>query len=147
MVSKFRIFHTPIMARSELVKSIIKSPAVLHNYIKKTKNLSSASLFSKEEERIQEVIDNSIFNDMNQLGSNHPSNNALILKDTLKNYLVQPSSYSNNEGKFLHFSIKLKMQQSLKHFPFRFSALKETFIIRIFEVILKSLTPNLRKKH
>lgn len=79
LVSKFRIYHTTIIADPEVAISIIKSTVSLHNYIKKTKH----QVYSFQESNFE----SSNLNDMGQASSNHSSNEAMHLRDVLKNYL------------------------------------------------------------
>lgn len=88
MVSKFRIYHTPIVAHPEVAKSIVKSTIVLHNFIRKTRTASF------EDELLMSVNDsgsttNSLgnLNDISSLGSNRSTNDAISCRNILKDYL------------------------------------------------------------
>lgn len=86
LANRFRIFHTLISCKPEVANSIIKSTVVLHNFIRKTKTLS---------DNISTNIDVGNLEEMERMGSHHPSVEALNLRDILKNWVF--SEFANHQ--------------------------------------------------
>lgn len=88
LANKFRIYHTTIFAEPLVAKSIIKSTVVLHNFIRKT----GGKIFDCQESEL----------DISELGNWQPTRNRfppnrsarepLIVRDRLKEYLVEQSN-------------------------------------------------------
>lgn len=79
MASRFRIFHTLIIAEPELAKSIIKSAVVLHNFIRQTKHKNNAVMVDE--------LKTGNFEKISRMGSNNSMNDVLKLRDKLKDWI------------------------------------------------------------
>lgn len=77
MVSKFRIYHTTLIANPEVAMSIIKATVVLHNFIRKT-----GHSFDQAEQYEECNLTN-----IGQVSSNNSTREATFTRDLLKSYL------------------------------------------------------------
>ncbi|KAJ8948219.1 hypothetical protein NQ314_008456 [Rhamnusium bicolor] len=89
LVSKFRVFETPIACGQERVDSIIKAACVLHNFIRiKERRFTMPALVHDEDSSQENQITHSqlVHSEINENSS------AITLPDYLADYFLKPEA-------------------------------------------------------
>ena len=95
LVSRWRVFQTPINATLEKVEKIILADVALHNYLRQTDNANYTSVgFVDREGQWRSKIDGNILNPVNRVRNSRYTNTALQTREELSKFLMNEGSVS-----------------------------------------------------
>lgn len=89
LVSKFRVFETPIACGEECVDNIIKAACVLHNFIRTKEGRLTGPALVHDEDRLQE---NQITHFQFVPSEINENSSAITLRDYLADYFLNPEA-------------------------------------------------------
>ena len=93
LAAKFRVFRSAITSKPEYVSKLIFASVVLHNYLRDNCRASDAQFIDWNE---GDEVPMGIFQNLSEVARG-PSNDAMAVRETLKNYFVTIGSIPDQE--------------------------------------------------
>ena len=97
LVSKWRIFRQPIIAKVETVDAIVKAACVLHNFLRRrdgesseTRHLTEHAAHDRHDGSAVEIGGSSGLTDVMRLGSNNAARQAFQMRERFADYFISP---------------------------------------------------------
>jgi len=97
LAARWRIYHTTIDAKLDLIKLIVRSTVILHNFLMKQKDLINLTIDKETESGIVRgnwrdvIVNDTSLVRIRKQGSNNYSADSSQIRDNFKNYFVSES--------------------------------------------------------